>query len=443
MDRNPPNGRLRMRGSVATRINDGDNNNNRNRRTVEAPLTNRRRVVVPHHSRHPAAHNGQQSIILSRPTVVNITPPPPPLENNTSQDRNRHVRANESVPVINLVTPPRNTNQSNTTTDTTRARHNNIIEGIELEVNDGDNDDDNVLYVSFAEPVDSEGDDDHDNVDDVYNDDDPQFMGVQVVGDDSDNDIHDIFDALQEEEHRESEQYLADRELARRLQLEDDLAIFQRHMPHRYNHIRHFGEIRNAQNGGQIAQRAQHTELQEQAAAIARRTMFEQVMARYAIANDARQRGLFLGGNALQTTNHSLLGLHFVDRDFDERDYELLLQLDEQLPNRHTADAKLVEKVPVKSVTADDNYDRCSICLCDMEEGEIRKELPCTHGFHKDCIDKWLKDYKGTCPVCKQSLSEMEGKLAEQRKKKKRKADKAPSSSSRRHKKRKVSDQNQ
>ena len=34
---------------------------------------------------------------------------------------------------------------------------------------------------------------------------------------------------------------------------------------------------------------------------------------------------------------------------------------------------------------------RCSVCLCDLEQGDSCRRLPCLHMFHKDCIDDWLK----------------------------------------------------
>lgn len=40
----------------------------------------------------------------------------------------------------------------------------------------------------------------------------------------------------------------------------------------------------------------------------------------------------------------------------------------------------------------------CSICLDDIEK-DI-EFLPCIHGFHKECIDGWIKE-KPECPVCK------------------------------------------
>jgi hypothetical protein len=45
----------------------------------------------------------------------------------------------------------------------------------------------------------------------------------------------------------------------------------------------------------------------------------------------------------------------------------------------------------------------CLICLDDITEGETRKILPCMHGFHAPCCDKWLKT-NGSCPICKHRI---------------------------------------
>lgn len=44
----------------------------------------------------------------------------------------------------------------------------------------------------------------------------------------------------------------------------------------------------------------------------------------------------------------------------------------------------------------------CSICFLTYSEfpDEPVRELPCSHLFHKSCVDVWLKD-KGKCPKCK------------------------------------------
>ncbi|KAJ3206531.1 hypothetical protein HDU83_003121 [Entophlyctis luteolus] len=32
----------------------------------------------------------------------------------------------------------------------------------------------------------------------------------------------------------------------------------------------------------------------------------------------------------------------------------------------------------------------CSVCLCDYKAGQFLRQLPCFHGFHRECIDGWL-----------------------------------------------------
>uniref|UniRef100_A0A061RFX1 E3 ubiquitin-protein ligase SDIR1 n=1 Tax=Tetraselmis sp. GSL018 TaxID=582737 RepID=A0A061RFX1_9CHLO len=44
--------------------------------------------------------------------------------------------------------------------------------------------------------------------------------------------------------------------------------------------------------------------------------------------------------------------------------------------------------------------ERCNICLCDYDEGDVVRTLPCLHWFHADCVDRWLRS-NGTCPICK------------------------------------------
>ncbi|KAJ3390838.1 Ras- protein Rab-28 [Entophlyctis sp. JEL0112] len=34
----------------------------------------------------------------------------------------------------------------------------------------------------------------------------------------------------------------------------------------------------------------------------------------------------------------------------------------------------------------------CSVCLCDYEEGQLLRQLPCFHAFHRECIDGWLME---------------------------------------------------
>lgn len=42
----------------------------------------------------------------------------------------------------------------------------------------------------------------------------------------------------------------------------------------------------------------------------------------------------------------------------------------------------------------------CCICLAKYADNDLLRELPCTHFFHIECVDKWLK-INASCPLCK------------------------------------------
>ena len=48
----------------------------------------------------------------------------------------------------------------------------------------------------------------------------------------------------------------------------------------------------------------------------------------------------------------------------------------------------------------------CAICLCDFEEGDEVRLLPCYHEFCKECIDVWIErqGLAASCPLCKRRL---------------------------------------
>lgn len=41
----------------------------------------------------------------------------------------------------------------------------------------------------------------------------------------------------------------------------------------------------------------------------------------------------------------------------------------------------------------------CSVCTDDFIKGQDIRVLPCNHKFHPDCIDPWLLNVSGTCPM--------------------------------------------
>jgi len=45
----------------------------------------------------------------------------------------------------------------------------------------------------------------------------------------------------------------------------------------------------------------------------------------------------------------------------------------------------------------------CCICLTKYGDDDELRELPCTHFFHAQCVDKWLK-INAVCPLCKTEI---------------------------------------
>lgn len=56
-----------------------------------------------------------------------------------------------------------------------------------------------------------------------------------------------------------------------------------------------------------------------------------------------------------------------------------------------------------EATSIDGLHDSCSVCLEEFQVGEVIRNLPCTHPFHKDCVDKWLYK-KHSCPLCKYDI---------------------------------------
>jgi len=100
-------------------------------------------------------------------------------------------------------------------------------------------------------------------------------------------------------------------------------------------------------------------------------------------------------------------------------DYEALLALDEDTPTTRLQGASQAQvnrlptykfKAPKKAAGAEsddvsgtgDEHSSCMVCLCDFEDGDTLKIVPCFHKFHEECIDRWLLQ-KAECPVCKAS----------------------------------------
>ncbi|KAK4050801.1 hypothetical protein OIV83_003222 [Microbotryomycetes sp. JL201] len=78
-------------------------------------------------------------------------------------------------------------------------------------------------------------------------------------------------------------------------------------------------------------------------------------------------------------------------------------------PNQSQADSpSTTSALPLTINPADvDDGTTCPICVCEFEEGEEIRILPCDarHRFHCECIDPWLLDVSSLCPLCRLDLS--------------------------------------
>jgi len=57
-----------------------------------------------------------------------------------------------------------------------------------------------------------------------------------------------------------------------------------------------------------------------------------------------------------------------------------------------------VEGAEADGAVADDGL-ACSVCTDDFVKGQDIRVLPCKHKFHPECIDPWLLNVSGTCPL--------------------------------------------
>jgi hypothetical protein len=93
--------------------------------------------------------------------------------------------------------------------------------------------------------------------------------------------------------------------------------------------------------------------------------------------------------------------------DIDEMNYEELLNAFGDGTENMGAEESEIRRLPTHVVGDNplpEDARQCLICLEDFEKGESRTILPCLHGFHQNCCNKWLRT-NGKCPVCKHPIA--------------------------------------
>lgn len=58
-----------------------------------------------------------------------------------------------------------------------------------------------------------------------------------------------------------------------------------------------------------------------------------------------------------------------------------------------------VEEPEMSTAEMDPSQLQCPVCMEDFESGQDLRVLPCHHSFHPDCIDPWLLNVAGSCPL--------------------------------------------
>ncbi|ESW29874.1 hypothetical protein PHAVU_002G105800 [Phaseolus vulgaris] len=95
----------------------------------------------------------------------------------------------------------------------------------------------------------------------------------------------------------------------------------------------------------------------------------------------------------------NLIGLAEGQRNNDAPlpSYMILLQSNKQQPSESAAAA----------AAAASNFNEdcwCCVCLSRLKARDEIRVLPCSHKFHKICVNRWLKGHHKTCPLCRFSL---------------------------------------
>ena len=101
---------------------------------------------------------------------------------------------------------------------------------------------------------------------------------------------------------------------------------------------------------------------------------------------------------------------HSADDNSSMMSYERLLEMFGDGGENRGATSSTISSLP--SIKLDDperqlpeDKRQCNICLEDFCPGDDRTSLPCLHGYHSGCINRWLSS-NGSCPVCKTSVSD-------------------------------------
>ncbi|XP_021299876.1 LOW QUALITY PROTEIN: E3 ubiquitin-protein ligase RNF165-like [Herrania umbratica] len=97
-----------------------------------------------------------------------------------------------------------------------------------------------------------------------------------------------------------------------------------------------------------------------------------------------------------------------IGRALEESASELETSNYNMVPAKESSVKKMLKRVRVEGGDRDGENikkrrviaDECVICLEELKVGSDASRMPCSHTFHGDCIEKWLKQ-SHYCPICR------------------------------------------
>ncbi|XP_021293354.1 E3 ubiquitin-protein ligase At4g11680-like [Herrania umbratica] len=102
-----------------------------------------------------------------------------------------------------------------------------------------------------------------------------------------------------------------------------------------------------------------------------------------------------LWGNFVEHVNFSETGS--ISRALEESESQYETSSYGMLSAKESSVKEMLKRVRAEGVEG------CVICLEELEVGSDASQMPCSHTFHENCIQKWLKQ-SHCCPICRFEL---------------------------------------
>lgn len=112
-------------------------------------------------------------------------------------------------------------------------------------------------------------------------------------------------------------------------------------------------------------------------------------------------RGILEVANEIWLEHHIEDYRNFVERQSRMREF-IERSMEESAPAPKVATEDEIFSLETGVYTSKDPSISCGVCLSDIEERENFTKTKCSHLFHKECIEKWLK-MNVRCPVCRRN----------------------------------------